>query len=92
MTVPVLRIRGLNERPVNPDGQYILYWMTSNRRLHFNFSLDRAIEWSLKLRKPLLIFEGLRCDYQWASRRLHSFVIQGLVDQEDIARSHGHCY
>lgn len=92
MTVPVLRIRGLNERPVNPDGQYILYWMTSNRRLHFNFSLDRAIEWSLKLRKPLLIFEGLRCDYQWASRRLHSFVIQGMVDQEDIARSHGHCY
>ncbi len=72
--------------------QYVFYWMTANRRLHFNFSLDRAIEWSLKLKKPLLIFEGLRCDYQWASRRLHTFVIQGMVDQAAVAQAHGHCY
>lgn len=92
MTVPALRIRPLNHQSANADGEYVLYWMTANRRLQWNYSLDRAIEWSKKLNKPLLILEALRCDYQWASRRLHSFVIQGMADQLELAQRHGHCY
>jgi len=90
--VPKLRLRNLNEQPVRSDGEFVLYWMTSNRRLTFNFSLDRALEWSQKLNRPLLILEALRCDYPWASRRLHSFVIQGMHDNQKIAAEHGHAY
>ncbi len=79
--VPQIRCRDLNEAPVNADGEYILYWMVAFRRTQYNFALDRAIEWSRALDKPLLVFEALRAGYQWASDRLHTFVIQGMAEQ-----------
>jgi deoxyribodipyrimidine photo-lyase len=85
-------VRRLNEQSVRPDGDFVLYWMTANRRLTYNFSLDRAIEWSRSLNRPLLILEALRCDYRWASRRLHAFVIQGMKDNRQQAASLGHAY
>lgn len=90
--VPAIRIQNQNSRPINPDGEFILYWMTAYRRLTSNFSLDRAIEWSLQLNRPLIILEALRCDYQWASRRLHTFAIQGMKDNQKTATTLGHCY
>jgi len=90
--VPDLRVRRLNDQPVRSDGEFILYWMTANRRLTDNFSLDRAIEWSRSLNKPLLILEALRCDYRWASRRLHAFVLQGMKDNLQKANATGHAY
>ena len=33
-----------------------------------------------ELQKPLLILEALRCEYQWASDRIHQFVIEGMAD------------
>jgi deoxyribodipyrimidine photo-lyase len=56
--------------------------MTDFRRTGWNFSLQRAIEWSRDLRKPLVVLEALRCDYRWASDRLHAFVIQGMADNQ----------
>jgi deoxyribodipyrimidine photo-lyase len=82
----------VNDRPVRPEGEFILYWMTANRRLTDNFSLDRAIEWSRSLNRPLLILEALRCDYRWASRRLHAFVLQGMKDNQQKAITEGHAY
>ncbi len=43
-----------------------------------NFALQRAVDWANGLGKPLLILEALRCDYEWASDRLHQFVIDGM--------------
>ena len=78
--VPTIRIRDCNRAAVRGDGQYVLYWMIASRRLHFNFALDRALEVCRELRKPLVIFEALRCGYQWASERFHGFVIDGMAD------------
>ena len=78
--VPDIRIRRVGDAEINPRGDYVLYWMTSNRRLAFNFSLQRAAEWAEKLAKPLVILEALRCGYRWASDRVHYFIIQGMVD------------
>ncbi len=78
--VPKIRIQACNELSINPQGDYILYWMTANRRPHWNFSLDRAIEWAVELQKPLLVLEALRCGYPWASDRLHTFVLNGMAD------------
>jgi len=80
MPTPTLRLRQLNPRPVNPDGDYVLYWMTAFRRTRYNFALERAVEWARELAKPLVILEALRSDYRWASDRLHYFVIQGMAD------------
>ena len=75
-----LRITVANQAAVRADGDYVLYWMTAARRTSWNFALQRAVEWAKQLKRPLVIFEPLRCDYRWASDRFHAFVIQGMVD------------
>jgi deoxyribodipyrimidine photo-lyase len=82
--VPPLRIQQLNNADINNDGHYVVYWMTANRRLRYNFALQRAVEIASELKKPLLVFEALRCDYQWASDRLHRFVLQGMADHRRV--------
>ena len=77
---PAIRIRQGNDNPPNPQGQYVLYWMIANRRVHWNFALQRAAELAKQFNKPLVVFEALRCGYPWASDRLHRFVIDGMID------------
>jgi deoxyribodipyrimidine photo-lyase len=72
------RVIPCNSSAVKGSGDYVLYWMTAYRRTHFNFALERAVFWATELRKPLLIFEPLACNYRWGSRRFHQFVIDGM--------------
>ena len=78
--VPTIRLRVLNEKPLNPNGKYVLYWMTAFRRPFYTFALQRAVKRAEQLQKPLLIFEALRCDYPYASDRIHKFILQGMAD------------
>lgn len=78
--VPKLRISSVRDQEAKPNGDFVLYWMTANRRTRCNFSLQRAVDWARTLKKPLVVLEALRCDYRWASDRLHQFVIQGMTD------------
>ncbi len=91
-TVPEQRIQKANRANVNPHGHYVLYWMTACRRVHWNFSLDRALEWSAELNKPLVILEALRCGYQWASDRLHHFILTGMVDNANALKGRNVLY
>jgi deoxyribodipyrimidine photo-lyase len=74
-------VRALNDRPLRATGSHVIYWMTAHRRVERNFALQRAVEAARHLRKPLVVLEALRCDYPWASDRLHRFVIDGMADQ-----------
>ncbi len=76
--VPDIRVRSLVETASRGDGEYVLYWMTSARRLEWNYALDRAIAVAQSLAKPLLIYEGLSVGYPWASDRHHSAIIDGM--------------
>jgi deoxyribodipyrimidine photo-lyase len=80
--VPTVRIRILNDHPsqFQADGDYVLYWMIAARRSKWNFGLQRAVDWAMELKKPLLILEALRASYHWNSDRFHAFVIQGMAD------------
>ncbi len=78
--VPADRIRVIQADPVNPRAEWVLYWMIANRRAQWNFSLQRAVDWAHHLRLPLVVLEALRCDYRWASDRIHAFVVQGMAD------------
>ena len=91
-SVPAIRIRDANNEPVRADGRYALYWMVAMRRLRYNFALDRALEHCRALQKPLLVFEPLRCGYQWASDRLHRFVIDGMADNAAYCIEHHVAY
>ncbi len=86
--VPLLRIRAANDAPVNDNGRFVLYWMTASRRVHWNFSLDRAVEWALELKKPLVILEALRISYPWASDRFHRFIMAGMLDNASVLKKY----
>lgn len=72
-------MRACHDVPPRRSGEYVLYWMIAFRRSGWNFSLDRAADWAAQLGKPLLIFEAVRCNYRWASDRLHQFIIDGMA-------------
>ena len=78
--VPEERVRQANQAPVNRDGSYVLLWTTAFRRPGSSFALDRAVEWSRDLSRPVVVLEALRVDYPHASDRLHLFVLQGLAE------------
>ena len=90
--VPKIRIRQVNSAAIRTAGDYVLYWMIANRRLHFNFAMDRALEHCAALKKPLVIFEALRIGYRWASDRMHRFVIDGMADNARTCEARGVCY
>ncbi|WP_145422185.1 deoxyribodipyrimidine photolyase [Planctomycetes bacterium K23_9] len=54
--------------------------MIAFRRTRYNFALQHAVDRAKQFGKPLLILEPLRVRYQWASDRLHRFIIQGMRD------------
>ena len=82
------RVRCPEDRPVHPEGDYVLYWMTAARRARSSFALDRAIEWAKELGKALWVVEALRFDHAYASARMQTFVIQGMRDNaEAFSRS-----
>jgi deoxyribodipyrimidine photo-lyase len=82
------RLYQLNHGSVRPDARFVLYWMTSARRLESNFGLQHAVSHAATLGKPLVILEALRCGYPHASDRLHAFVLQGMAEhQRALAKS-----
>jgi deoxyribodipyrimidine photo-lyase len=83
------RLRRLNDRRTRGGGDYVLYWMQLYRRLACNHALDYALRCAEELQKPLVVYEGLRLDYPWASRRLHAFVLQGMADNAAAAKALG---
>jgi deoxyribodipyrimidine photo-lyase len=83
------RLRRLNDRRIRAGGDYVLYWMQLYRRLACNHALDYALRCAEELHEPLVVYEGLRLDYPWASRRLHAFVLQGMADNAAAAAKLG---
>ena len=79
-TVPQERIDVLNQCEVASDGEYVLYWMVATRRIHFNPALHRAVELAEELGKPLLVFEAVSTRHKFASDRIITFMVQGMVE------------
>ena len=80
MSVAAERLRALNAAPVRPERDFVVYWMTANRRVRWNHALERAVELARELARPLVILEALRVGYPYASDRLHAFVLAGMAD------------
>lgn len=77
--IPTIRIASCNQAPINPDGEYVLYWMIANRRPYYNFALDHAVAEASRLHTGLVVLEALHLGDPWASDRLHTFVVQGMA-------------
>ncbi len=75
------RVIQLNDKPVNADARYVLYWMQMYKRVDNNHSLIYAIRRANELKLPLVVYEGLKYYYPWASDRLHTFILEGVEEK-----------
>ncbi len=76
------RVRPLNNAPLRQQARYVLYWSQMNRRVDSNHALARAIAVANELDLPVLYYEGLTCAYKEANDRLHTFILEGVPEQE----------
>ena len=79
-TVHDLRIHAALEPAPRTDGDLVLYWMQTTQRVRYNFALEFAIDQANRLRLPVLVYHALRHDYPWASDRIHTFILETVVD------------
>ena len=75
----------LNEKRLQPDGEYVLYWMQSTQRFEDNWALRYATFEADRVGKPLIIHHAIDATYPYASDRFHTFMMQGA--QELAARA-----
>ncbi len=61
-------------------GEFVLYWMQTTMRARENFAFNYAAERANELGQPVLVYQGLRRDYPWASDRLHRFILESAAD------------
>lgn len=73
----------------NPEGEYVLYWAQSARRMRSNLALDYAIAKANEARLPVVVYEALRPDYRGANDRIHSFVLEGVLRNRRDAEERG---
>lgn len=76
-----LRIHAGTEPGPLQHGEFVLYWMQGvTMRSRANFALNFAIDQANRLGAPVLVYQGLRHDYPWASDRFHTFILESVVD------------
>ena len=87
-----LRTIPLNEKRLQPEGEFILYWMQSTQRFEDNWALRLATLEADRVGKPLLVHQGLDPSYAYASDRFHTFIMQGARELAQRAESLGLTY
>lgn len=75
-----LRIHAGGEPDPRPGGEFVLYWIQTTMRAHGSPGLNVAVAQANRLRLPVLVYQGLRPDYPWASDRIHTFILESVAD------------
>ncbi len=71
------RLASLNDLPVRPEGDHVLYWMQASQRAEFNPALEHALARANELGLPLRVVFGLTA-YPEANLRHYRFMLEGL--------------
>lgn len=76
-----LRVHAVGQAAPRRGGAFVLYWMQGvSMRSQSNPALNFAVEQANDLGIPLLVYQGLRHDYPWASDRFHTFILEAATD------------
>lgn len=75
------RVQLLNDKSPNNAGKYVLYWMQMFKRTSYNHALSFAISQANERNLPVVVYEGLKFYYPWASDRLHTFILEGVAEK-----------
>ena len=77
------RVVQLNDAEVNKRARYVLYWMQMYKRVDYNHALIWATRKANEQKLPLVVYEGLKYYYPWASDRLHTFIHEGVEKKRE---------
>lgn len=83
------RCQVLHEAPVNPAGEFVLYWMHHAVRAHDNAALDAAILAGYALGLPVLVYQGLGGQHPFNNDRQHTFILEGARAVQAELRAQG---
>ncbi|MEZ5305993.1 MAG: deoxyribodipyrimidine photo-lyase [Pyrinomonadaceae bacterium] len=86
------RLKILNNAVANKSGRYVLYWMQMFKRAESNHALAYAIREANRLGLPLVVYEGLKYYYPWASDRIHTFILEGVNEKREAFKKLGITY
>src|SRR6187549_2164196 len=75
------RVIQLNDKTIKTGARYVLYWMQMYKRVDHNHALTYAIRRANELGLPLIVYEGLKYYYPWASDRIHTFILEGVEEK-----------
>ena len=75
------RVLLLNEADTDKNARFVLYWMQMFKRTSHNHALTFAIRKANELNLPLVVYEGLKYYYPWASDRIHTFILEGVEEK-----------
>ena len=75
------RVQLLNDKPENNNAKYVLYWMQMFKRTTYNHALNFAIEQANERKLPLVVYEGLKFYYPWASDRFHTYILEAVEEK-----------
>ena len=87
-----LRTSTRNEVRLQPEGEYVLYWMQSTQRLEENWALRQATLEADRIGKPLIIYQGLNPHYEHANDRTHAMIVGNAVELAARAEELGYAY
>jgi deoxyribodipyrimidine photo-lyase len=87
-----LRSAPLNGLRLQPEGEFVLYWMQSTQRLEENWALRLASLEADRLGKPLVIYQGLNPHYEHASDRIHAMIAGNAAELAARAEALGYTY
>jgi deoxyribodipyrimidine photo-lyase len=87
-----LRTTTRNELRIQPEGEYVLYWMQSTHRFGENWALRQATLEADRLGKPLVLYQGLNPHYEHANDRTHAMILGNAAELAARAAELGYTY
>ena len=86
------RATPVNEKRIQPEGEYVLYWMQGCDRLEDNWGLRYATLEADRLNRPLIVHHALGPSDPLANDRQHTFILQGARALANQAEELGYDY
>ncbi|MGL4403670.1 MAG: deoxyribodipyrimidine photo-lyase [Fusobacteriaceae bacterium] len=81
------RVRNLNNKELDKEGDYVACWIQNSPRIKYNHTLEFSKNLSERTGKPLLLFFVLNPDYPEAKRRSYQFLLDGIYNFQKNLRN-----
>ena len=83
------RVRVIQQAPIRPEADFVLYWMHHAVRSHENPALDTALCVAHRYNLPVLVYQGLGGPHPFNSDRHHTFIMEGARDVQSRLQEKG---